>query len=35
MTPIERTTFFSPRNVPLWVGLFLAGVFAVLIAMAQ
>lgn len=34
MTPIDRTSFFSPRNVPLWVGLFLAGVFAVLMITA-
>lgn len=26
----ERTPFFSFRNVPLWVGAFLAGVFGLL-----
>ena len=34
MTPIDRTPFFSPRNVPLWVGLFLAGVFVCLAVFA-
>lgn len=31
MTPIEKTAFLSPRNVPLWMGLAMAGVFVVLI----
>jgi hypothetical protein len=30
MTPIEKTPFLSPRNVPLWVGLIMAAIFAVL-----
>ena len=30
MTPIDKTPFFSPRNVPLWVGLIMAAIFAVL-----
>lgn len=35
VTPIERTPFLSPRNVPLWVGVFLAAVFAGLILSAS
>ena len=31
MTPIDKTAFFSPRNVPLWIGLAMAAIFAVLI----
>jgi hypothetical protein len=31
MTPIEKTAFLSPRNVPLWAGLVMAGIFAVLV----
>ncbi len=27
----DKPTFLSPRNVPLWVGVFLAGVMAVLV----
>jgi hypothetical protein len=30
MTPVENTPFLSPRNVPLWVGLVMAAIFAVL-----
>ena len=30
MTPLEKTPFLSPRNVPLWVGLIMAAIFAVL-----
>jgi len=30
MTPIEKTPFFSPRNVPLWAGLVMAAIFAAL-----
>jgi hypothetical protein len=26
----QKTPFLSPRNVPLWVGLFLVAVFAIL-----
>lgn len=30
MTPIEKTPFLSLRNVPLWAGLAMAAIFAVL-----
>jgi hypothetical protein len=30
MTPIEKTPFLSARNVPLWAGLGLTAVFAIL-----
>ena len=28
MSPLDRTPFFSPRNVPLWAGLVMAAIFA-------
>ena len=28
----EKTSFFSPRNIPLWASLFLGLVLAVLVA---
>jgi hypothetical protein len=31
MTPIEKTPFFSPRNVPLWAGLVMVAIFGALI----
>lgn len=30
MNSKDRAPFFSARNIPLWVGVFLAGVIAVL-----
>jgi len=30
MTPIGKTPFLSARNVPLWVGLSAAAIFAIL-----
>lgn len=30
MRDTDRDPFFSVRNIPLWVGVFLAGVIAVL-----
>jgi len=30
VTPLEKTAFLSRRNVPLWAGLVMAAVFAVL-----
>lgn len=35
MTPIDQTPFYSPRNVPLWVGLVMVAIFAVLIVTAH
>jgi hypothetical protein len=34
MTAIDKTPFFSPRNVPLWVGLVMAAIFAALMIWA-
>jgi hypothetical protein len=31
MTPIEKTSFLSPRNVPLWIVLVMVAIFAALI----
>lgn len=31
----EKTGFFSPRNVPLWVGLVMVAIFAALMVMGS
>jgi len=35
MPPLEQDPFFSPRNIPLWVGLVMVAIFAGLIFMGH